>query len=65
MGKSLSGRSSGLVLRIVGSEPCPERRRTRCNSAGQIIFVLTGALSEGFDTRDLKQAKALLEELAA
>ena len=24
MGKSLSGRSSRLVLRIVGSEPCPE-----------------------------------------
>jgi predicted ATPase len=32
---------------------------------GELLAPVYGWFTEGFDTRDLKEAKALLEELAA
>jgi predicted ATPase len=34
-------------------------------SARELLAPVYGWFTEGFDTRDLKEAKALLEELAA
>jgi hypothetical protein len=40
--------------------------RSKCASAfAQLLVPVYGWLTEGFDTRDLKEAKVLLEELAA
>jgi predicted ATPase len=33
--------------------------------AGELLAPVYGWFTEGFDTRDLKEAKALVEELAA
>jgi predicted ATPase len=42
-------------------------RRRKCNSrrgeARDLLAPIYGWFTEGFDTRDLKEAKALLEEL--
>jgi predicted ATPase len=40
-------------------------RRGRPQQARELLAPAYGWFTEGFDTRDLKEAKALLEELAA
>jgi predicted ATPase len=39
--------------------------RARCQQARELLAPVYGWFTEGFDTRDLKEAKALLDELAA
>jgi hypothetical protein len=39
--------------------------RARCSEARELFAPVYGWVTEGFDTRDLKEAKALLEELAS
>jgi predicted ATPase len=41
------------------------RSQGRLGEARELLAPVYGWFSEGFDTRDLKEAKALLEELAA
>ena len=38
---------------------------TKVQQARELLAPVYGWFTEGFDTRDLKEAKALLEELAA
>ena len=40
------------------------RDRGKSQQARELLAPVYGWFSEGFDTRDLKEAKALLEELA-
>jgi len=39
-------------------------RRGRCTEARNLLAPVYGWFTEGFDTPDLKEAKALLDELA-
>ena len=39
-------------------------RSGQAGKAGELLAPVYGWFTEGFDTRDLKEAKALLEELA-
>jgi predicted ATPase len=52
-----------------GTTACDERRALRdqgkVQQARELLAPVYGWFTEGFDTRDLKEAKALLEELAA
>ena len=41
------------------------RDQGRVQQARELLAPVYGWFTEGFDTRDLKEAKALLEELAA
>ena len=41
------------------------RDQGKRNEAHELLAPVYGWFTEGFDTRDLKEAKALLEELAA
>jgi predicted ATPase len=41
------------------------RDQGRAREAYELLAPVYGWFTEGFDTRDLKEAKALLEELAA
>ena len=41
------------------------RDQGKRNDARELLAPVYGWFTEGFDTRDLKEAKALLEELAA
>jgi predicted ATPase len=41
------------------------RNQGKVSEARELLAPVYGWFSEGFDTRDLKEAKALLEELAA
>jgi predicted ATPase len=41
------------------------RDQGKRNEARELLATVYGWFTEGFDTRDLKEAKALLEELAA
>ena len=41
------------------------RDQGKCQEACDLLAPVYGWFTEGFDTLDLKQAKALLEELAA
>ena len=41
------------------------RDQSKVQQAGELLAPVYGWFTEGFDTRDLKEAKALLEELAA
>ena len=41
------------------------RDQGKVSEARELLAPVYGWFSEGFDTRDLKDAKALLEELAA
>jgi len=41
------------------------RKRSREREARELLAPVYGWFTEGFDTRDLKKAKALLDELAA
>ena len=45
--------------------PWSRQRRARLMEARELLAPVYGWFTEGFDTRDLKEAKALLEELAA
>jgi len=47
----------GTVLRLRRDEGKPQQAR-------ELLAPVYGWFTEGFDTRDLKEAKALLEELA-
>ena len=42
----------------------PWRDQGKAQQARELLAPVYGWLTEGFDTRDLKEAKALLEELA-
>ena len=41
------------------------REQGKVQQARELLVPIYGWFTEGFDTRDLKDAKALLEELAA
>jgi predicted ATPase len=41
------------------------RSQDKVQQARQLLAPVCGWFTEGFDTRDLKEAKVLLEELAA
>ena len=41
------------------------RDQGKQQQAGELLAPVYGWFTEGFDTRDLKEAKALLEELAS
>jgi predicted ATPase len=41
------------------------REQGKMQQARELLAPVYGWFTEGFDTRDLKEAKALLEELAA
>jgi predicted ATPase len=41
------------------------RSRSKVQEARELLAPVYGWFTEGFDTRDLKEAKALLEGLAA
>jgi predicted ATPase len=41
------------------------RKQSRRGEARDLLTLVYGSFTEGFDTQDLKEAKALLEELAA
>jgi len=48
------------------NEPCARlwRDQGKVREARELLAPVYGWFTEGFDTRDLKEAKALLEELA-
>jgi predicted ATPase len=54
------GLSAQLALTISGS-----RDQGKVQQARELLAPVYGWFTEGFDTRDLKEAKALLEELAS
>jgi predicted ATPase len=41
------------------------RDQGKCNEARELLAPVYGWFTEGFDTRDLKEAKTLLGELAS
>jgi predicted ATPase len=41
------------------------RDQGKCEEARELLAPVYGWFTEGFDTRDLKEAKALLDELAS
>jgi predicted ATPase len=43
----------------------PWRDQGKVQQARELLAPVYGWFTEGFDTRDLKEAKALLEELAS
>jgi predicted ATPase len=43
----------------------PARDQGKVQQARELLATLYGWFTEGFDTRDLKEAKKLLEDLAA
>jgi predicted ATPase len=45
--------------------PACRRRAARFAAARELLVPVYGWFTEGFDTRDLKEAKTLLEELHA
>ena len=52
-------------LRVAMSLARLWRDQGRVSEARELLAPVYGWFTEGFDTRDLKEAKALLEELAA
>jgi predicted ATPase len=52
-------------LRAAMSLACLWRDQGKARQARELLAPVYGWFTEGFDTRDLKEAKALLEELAA
>jgi hypothetical protein len=56
--------SAGGVASKRRAYPSP-RRRGREREARELLAPVYGWFTEGFDTRDLKEAKALLDQLAA
>ena len=51
-------------LRAATSLACLWRDQGKVQQARELLAPVYGWFTEGFDTRDLKEAKALLEELA-
>ena len=47
------------------STAAPGATQCKVSEARELLAPVYGWFTEGFDTRDLKEAKALLEELAA
>jgi predicted ATPase len=58
-------RAKGWELRAAGSLARLRRDQGKRDEARELLAQVYGWFTEGFDTRDLKEAKALLEELAA
>jgi predicted ATPase len=56
-------RSDDFKIRFCESSSAPSRR-SEPDSDRDLLAPVYGWSTEGFDTRDLKEAKALLEELA-
>jgi predicted ATPase len=54
-----------LKLRAATSLARLWRSQSKVQQASELLAPVYGWFTEGFDTRDLKEAKALLEELAA
>jgi predicted ATPase len=51
---------------VLAMQVAPARAtRARCSKARDLLAPVYGWFTEGFDTRDLKEAKALLEQLSA
>ena len=46
-----------------GDQPCAPLALSEVQQARELLAPVYGWFTEGFDTRDLKEAKALLEEL--
>jgi predicted ATPase len=71
--KTVSGKGSPLrrqsaklfELRAATGLACLWRDQGKRDEARELLAPVYGWFTEGFDTRDLKEAKALLEELAA
>jgi predicted ATPase len=55
----------GDQLRAAMSLAGPWRDQGKSQQARELLAAVYGWFTEGFETRDLKEAKALLEELAA
>jgi predicted ATPase/class 3 adenylate cyclase len=56
--------AKSLELRAVMSLSCLWQQQGKKNEARQMLAEIYGWFTEGFDTKDLQEAKALLEELA-
>jgi predicted ATPase len=56
--------AKSLELRAVMSLTRPWQQQGRKDEARQMLAEIYGWFTEGFDTADLKEAKALLEELS-
>ena len=54
-----------MLLRAAASRARLWRDRGKRQEARELLAQVYGWFTEGFDTRDLKEAKALLDELAA
>jgi predicted ATPase len=52
-------------LRAATRLACLRRDQGKRNEARELLAPVYGWFTEGFDTRDLKEAKALLEELSS
>jgi predicted ATPase len=71
---------TSIILSVVADDPDPSKARVilqhkgtlrlwrdqgKLQQARELLAPVYGWFTEGFDTRDLKDAKALLDELAA
>jgi predicted ATPase len=63
--RSHQQRATSLELRAATSLARLWRDQGKRDEARELLAPVYGWFTEGFDTLDLKQAKALLEELAA
>jgi predicted ATPase len=61
----LLGRTGGTVLRAATSIARLWRDQGKAQQARELLAPVYGWFTEGFDTLDLKEAKALLGELAS
>jgi predicted ATPase len=57
--------SHAVSIRTAISPACLWRDQGKVQQARELLAPVYSWFTEGFDTRDLKEAKALLEELAA
>ena len=63
---SITRRMAPCLDALIGSRPARLwRSQGKVQQARELVAPVYGSFTEGFDTRDLKGAKALLEELAA
>jgi hypothetical protein len=62
---SITRRMAPCLYALIGSHPARLwRDQDNVQQAHELLAPVYGWFTEGFDTRDLKEAKALLEELA-